>query len=286
MDDLLAQGQRNREIEVDSMLNGEIYDDDRIPNDENTNGGNGHDCSVRARTGLQPLDISFISNRFMNKTREITITKLMQPKLGVLLKNHVNCMMIRMIANKNGAKNDSFVRTYNRQNGNQKVTKTQPYTRLFSVMMFENNQPTPRIAYIMEDSLTHNNLWDLSTNICDNGVISIGTVIRLHHVKPIEKMMADDCPSIVTAKPAIVMQNPISLSEVRINYQLTAGIPCAFVLNNCTIEVLDNEPIETGCGGLFCDKQRIRDMLSIMDKDVAAFVFLNVVLIWKFCIQW
>ena len=58
-------------------------------------------------------------------------------------------MLICMIANKSGAKNDSFVRTYNRQAGNKRVTKTQPYTCLFSVMIFEDGQPTSRMAYIM-----------------------------------------------------------------------------------------------------------------------------------------
>ena len=118
----------------------------------------------------------------------------MQPKISVPLKNHVNCILIHMIANKNGAKNDSFVRTYSRQAGNQRVTKTQPYTLLFSVMIFENVQPTSRMVYIMEDHLTHGNLWDFSTNIRENGDISVGTIIRLHHVKPIKKMMVDDSP--------------------------------------------------------------------------------------------
>ena len=220
------------------------------------------DRTVCARTTLQPLDISFISNRSMNKCKETSLTLLMQPKISVKLKNYVDCMLIRMIANKINAKNDSFVRTYNRQGGNQKVTKSQPYTRLYSVMMFEKEQPTNKIAYIIEDNMNHNNLWDFNTNIRDNGGITVGTVIRLHHVKPIERMMADDCASIVTAKPAVVMKNPMKLNEVNINYQVTAGIPCTFVLNSCILEILDSEPIETGCGGLFCDKQRISEITN------------------------
>ena len=142
------------------------------------------------------------------------------------------------------------------------MTKTQSYTRLFSMMMFENNQPTSRIVYIMEDNMNHKNLWDFSTNIRDNGTISVGTVIRLHHVKPIEKMMADDCPSIMTSKPAVVLRDPLNIKEVSMNLQVTAGVPTAFVLNGCRIEVKDSEPVETGCGGLFCDKQRIREVMT------------------------
>ena len=217
---------------------------------------------VRQRKALVPLDLSLLTNKVMNKSKETTIPKLMKPKISVSLKNHLNCMMIRMIANKNGQKNDTLVRTYNRQQGNQKVTKAQSYTRLFSVIIFEKNQPTSRIAYIMEDQMNHRNMWDFSTNIRDGGNITIGTTIRLHHVKPIDKMMADDCPSLVTTRPVVVMRDPLSLNEVKVNYQVSAGVPSAFVLNNCQLEILDSEAVETGCGGLFCDKQRIREVMQ------------------------
>ena len=133
--------------------------------------------NVRQRQALVPLDMNMLTNRSMNKTKETSIPKLMLPKIQVALKNHLNCMMIRMIANKNGQKNDTLVRTYNRQQGNQKITKAQSYTRLFSVIVFENNQPTSRLAYIMEDQMNHRNMWDFHTNIRDGGVISVGTTI-------------------------------------------------------------------------------------------------------------
>ena len=63
--------------------------------------------------------------------------------------------------------------------------------------------------------------------------------------------MDDDFRSIVAAKQAIVTQNPIHLPEVRINYQITTGIPCAIILNNCAVGALYNEPIKTGRSGLF-----------------------------------
>ena len=218
--------------------------------------------NVRPRQALVPLDMNMLTNRSMNKTKETSIPKLMLPKIQVALKNHLNCMMIRMIANKNGQKNDTLVRTYNRQQGNQKITKAQSYTRLFSVIVFENNQPTSRLAYIMEDQMNHRNMWDFSTNIRDGGIITVGTTIRLHHVKPIDKMMADDCPSLVTTRPVVVMKDHLSLNEVQVNYQVPAGVPSAFVLNKCKLEILDSEAVETGCGGLFCDKQRIREVMQ------------------------
>ena len=73
----------------------------------------------------------------MKKTNEKAIPNLMQQKLTVSFKNNLNCMMIRMIANKNGQKNDSRVVTYDRNQGNQKLTKAQNLTRLFSVITLE-----------------------------------------------------------------------------------------------------------------------------------------------------
>ena len=217
--------------------------------------------NVRQRYELTPLDNNVLRNRKMSRTNEITIPSLLQPKIKINLKNHLNCMMICMIANKHGS-SDSLVRTYNKQQVGAKVTKMQNYTRLISVIIFEKNQPTSRIAYLMEDSQNLTNLWDFHINIRDHGGITIGTAIRLYHVKPIEKIMADDCPSIVTNKPAVVLNDPIKLNEVLINFQVTAGIPTAFVLNNCTIDIRDSEPFETGCGGLFCDKQRVREVME------------------------
>ena len=46
--------------------------------------------NVCDRTGLVPVDVSFISNRLMNKTKQITTSELMQPKIYVPLENHVN----------------------------------------------------------------------------------------------------------------------------------------------------------------------------------------------------
>jgi hypothetical protein len=92
------------------------------------------------------------------------------------------------------------------------------------------------------------NLFDFNRNIRDNGGISIGTVIRLHHVKPIERMMADDCPALVTSKPSIILQDPIAMNEVKINNQVAAGVPTAFVLSGCSIDILDSQPVYTGCG--------------------------------------
>ena len=106
MDGFLASGQRNRKMEVDSILNRKIYDDNgRVPNNEEKNWGNGHNRSLHARIILQPLGISFISNRFVSKTRETTIAKLVQPKLEVLLKNKSNCILITIISNKKSASN-------------------------------------------------------------------------------------------------------------------------------------------------------------------------------------
>ena len=114
----------------------------------------------------------------------------------------------------------------------------------------------------MEDQMNHRNMWDFSTNIRDDGVISVGTTIRLHHVKPVEKMMADDYQSLVTTRPIVVMKDPISLDKVKINYQTLAGFPSTFVLNNCRIEILDSEAVGTGCGGLFCEKQRTLEVMA------------------------
>ena len=117
-------------------------------------------------------------------------------------------MMIRMVANKNGQKNDTLVRTYNRQQGNQKITKAQSYTRLFSVIVFENNQPTSRLAYIMEDQMNHH----VGRIGVDLGAILEDTLNNnnFSHAHHLNKILEDK----IKEEEAITIKNIILVFEI------------------------------------------------------------------------
>ena len=74
--------------------------------------------------------------------------------------------------------------------------------------------------------------------------------------------MPDGIPSIESSFPIAIMKMPAVLPEVRIDNLIEGGTPLSFTLNSCEINSLYIEPIETGCGGRFCDKQRVLEVLN------------------------
>ena len=50
--------------------------------------------NIRQRTELVPFDLSHLRNRAMNKTKEVSIVTLLQPKIKVPLRNNISCMLI------------------------------------------------------------------------------------------------------------------------------------------------------------------------------------------------
>ena len=75
-------------------------------------------------------------------------------------------------------------------------------------------------------------------------------------------MMAQDVPMLETRFPVIVMKKPNLMREIRVNMALGGNTSKAFVFNHCAIEVVSSTPEETKCGGLFCDKQRIHEVIN------------------------
>ena len=101
----------------------------------------------------------------------------------------------------------------------------------------------------METEFLHAKFWNYHLKICDNGQITIGTIIHLHHVIPIDNIMPDNCTSIFIKKPFIVMREQKNLSEVLIKETVPADFSTMFFLNYCRITIHYSNPQESGCVG-------------------------------------
>ena len=101
-----------------------------------------------------------------------------------------------MIAN-GGSGQQNQVRFYKGKYNSKKVS-TVGYKRLFLLRIIRTDESTPHMVYILEDDINNSNLCNHFTSIRDNGVIKIGTVLRLFGPRPYEDIMLDVVPSIVT----------------------------------------------------------------------------------------
>ena len=114
----------------------------------------------------------------------------------------------------------------------------------------------------MDTGFAHERFWRYHLTILDNGQTNIGATIHLYHFLPIDNIIPDNFPSIVTKKPVSVMREPKNLSVVLIKETVPAGFSAVVVLNDCIIIIHDYNPRESGCGGRFCDKQRPNEVIE------------------------
>ena len=172
-------------------------------------------------------------------------------------KGYIDLQILRMIANgKNN--NNNQLKYY--KNKDHKKSKTTGYRRLFFLRVVRSDEPVPYLVYLVEDSLRHLNLWNDYKSIRDNGGISIGSIIRIFRPKPFEDVMPDLNPMLETRFPACIMKHPTQFLNVDIDYKVEGGQSLAFCFNKCIIDPLAMAVEDSGCAGLFCDKQRVLEV--------------------------
>jgi hypothetical protein len=219
--------------------------------------------SIRPRLIIEPLESSTINHQKYLRFSQCTLTDLAMEASLATRKGYLDLQIIRMIANgRSGQQNQ--VRFYKAKDNSKKVS-TVGYKRLFLLRIIRTDEPTPHMVYILEDDINHANMWNHFTSIRDNGGITIGTVLRLFGPKPYENIMPDGVPSVVTRFPVAIMKQPTAMLEVQINYEIQGGESMAFCLNACELTSLSISAEESGCAGLFCDKQRVLEVRRYND---------------------
>ena len=226
--------------------------------------GNNDDISRRANTRprniLEPIDRLSINAKKFTRFTQIELKDLEEDGAVANRKGFLDLQLLRIIANSR-SKNQNQLKYYKAKDTSKKVSSF-AYKRLFMLRIVNLSSPTDQLVYVVEDALKHQKLWNQHTCIRDNGGITIGTIFRFFAPKPIDNIMPDGIPSIESSFPVTIMKMPSILPEVRIDYLIEGGTPLSFSLNGCEINSLSIEPIETGCAGRFCDKQRVLEVLN------------------------
>ena len=135
------------------------------------------------------------------------------------------------------------------------------YSRL-SLVRIVTEEEGNMVCYLMETSDKNKDLWMRNLTLRNDGAITIRTVICIISPEPITRLMADDIPMLETRLRVIVMKRPKELFQVPIDKGIASNFSRAFVYRNCQVTVRSSTVEETKCAGLFCDKQRIREVLQ------------------------
>lgn len=224
----------------------------------------GAERNVRRRlaTTLEPRDDQLRRSAMITRTSPVTIEQLLAEDPSTVPRNtRIDLQLMRVIANNNTGNNLGPARVYGAARNNRNTSSNVNYSRLFLFRVVSADEGNIMV-YLMESRNSNNNLWKRNPAYRDNGVITVGTIVRILSPAPIRNMMANDIPMLETRFPAIVMKHPMEFNNIRVNEGIPGNESKAFVFNGCDISIISSTPEETRCSGLFCDKQRVHEIME------------------------
>jgi len=217
----------------------------------------------RVNTRLIPHDNTLLERPIMTRLREVLIEDLLSETVQDRNQDryYLEAQIMRVIA-PNNANNSAFV--YGSRSRGGRNSSQVNYSRLFllRVHCVDHELENGRLFYLMEARSTNTSLWERNVEFRDNGVISVGAIIRIIAPQPITSMMNGDIPMVQTPFPVIAMKFPLTYPVVTVNQEIQGNVSMAFVQNGIAIAVQKTEPVTTTCSGLFCDKQRVYDWVD------------------------
>lgn len=149
--------------------------------------------------------------------------------------------------------------TYSRPRGYGPVhPSSMLYTRLFMCRVFSEKEGN-LFVYLMEGTNKNTNLWRNNVELCDNGIITIGTILRITAPLPIDSYMRGDIPLIQTHYPTIVLHKLSTFLQFIPHENLEGETSRTFVLNGAILSCNAFLCEKTKCGGSFCDRQKLTE---------------------------
>ena len=182
---------------------------------------------------LKPLDNNLLNKSIVTRLQPVLISKLSEESIDGenLNLNYIDAKMLRVIA---PSPTSTSAYTYSSKMRQQKNTNHIHYSRLLLLKIYsaKSNTENSRLCYIMEARNTNTSLWDRNVELRDNGILTIGTYLRILAPKPITKMMSGDIPMIETQFPVIVMKPPsVNMDSIVIDYEIQGNNALAFFQN-------------------------------------------------------
>ena len=236
-------GQPPRQRHRSNALDNDIEDDDEV---------------IKDGTFVLPGPLLDNPNnrRSISRTEVIPLHNLTMDGAEPQMDKAIMLQIIRLIPHNPHTQNGN-AQTYSRPRSFGPVRpSSMPYTRLFMCRVFSENEGN-LLVYLMEGTNKNSNLWRNNVELRDNGIITMGTILRITAPLPVESYMRGDIPLIQSHHPAIVLHSPSSFLEFIPHENLEGESSRAFVLNGAQLICKAFSCEKTKCGGSFCDRQRL-----------------------------
>ena len=197
----------------------------------------------------------------IRRTVIVDLSVLIHPDTEPSQRRAIVLQILRIIAHNPHVQNGSNAQTYSRPRGFGPVRpSSMPYTRLILYCVFSESEGNI-LVYLMESPSKNQNtnLWLHNVELRDNGVISIGTILRIFSPLPVTSYLRGDIPILESHHPAIILSQPTRYLEVVPHENLQEETSRAFVLNRAQLFCNAYSCEKTKCGGWFCDRQRLNE---------------------------
>ena len=158
------------------------------------------------------VDLSLVNQRVMAITTNITLSELLQENLDLTVnmnKRHMDIQILRIITPQ---PNQNALTRYQRTNQTHQVR----FNRFILCRIFREHSI---LVYVMMSSDVNGRLFHRDLVLRDNGVISIGSFLRILAPHQIDRNM-QDIPLLRTDFPAVALCAPSYLPTVNIKTEL------------------------------------------------------------------
>ena len=197
----------------------------------------------------------------IRRTSIVNLNTLTDPDAEPSIKRAIVLQILRIIAHNPHVQNGSSAQTYSRPRGYGPARpSSMPYTRLILCRVYSEDEGSV-LAYLMESPSknTNTNLWLNNVELRDNGIVTVGTILRIVSPLPVTSYLRGDIPILQSNQPAIVLQQPSTYHEVPPLQNLQGEKSRSFLLNHARLSIQAYSCEKTKCGGSFCDRQRLNE---------------------------
>ena len=233
-------------MDLDNNQNDNAEDQNGRPSDDNN-----PRPAQQARTIETPYDVTLVGKR-VTMTTAISLQDLLNENVELnfrMNRCHLLVQILRIITPKAG--NNIANTRYQRGNFQQKIT----FIRIL-LCRHENE-----LCYIMMTNESNKRIFHRDLVLRDNGVVSIGTFMRILSPHPVQRNM-QGIPLICADAPAVVMCMPSYFPSYDIVNTIQGNESGVAVLNNADIDIVRTVTIQTTCTGKHCDRQRPIELIN------------------------
>ena len=207
-------------------------------------------CQVICKRNENLYDI--VKRRFQNVSVNDLISTTVKRKNTV-----IHLQLLKVLA---GKKNESEKFYWQKKKAGSTGSGSGNYNRMFMFRVMGDCNGA--VVQMIEYGNRNEDLWSKDLTIRDNGGITIGTCLAVINPHPIEDYLAGDTALLDSSFSGLVLTSPQNFNEVEIDETLAMGITKSFVLRQVKVDIISTAPVQTKCGGLFCGKQDILNVLK------------------------